>query len=84
MVFDGDLSWVRYTKPFDVYKQERVKNVNKLIIDELAEKEGGTQVSTTEPHQGGILPVTDVGGKQDITDQSRQFVSRFQSFDHML
>ena len=84
LVFDGDLSWVSFTKPFDVYKQERVKEVDKLIIDESAEKEGGKQVSTDEPHQGGTLPAADVGGKQDITDQSRQFASRFQSFDHML
>lgn len=61
-----------------------MKEVDKLIIDELAEKEGGKQVGTDEPHQGGTLPAADVGGKQDITDQSRQFASRFQSFDHML
>ena len=81
---EGDLSWIRFTKPFDVYKQEQVKDSSKLIMNELAEKEAGREVSTDEPHQGGTLPAADVGGKQDITDRERQFASRFKSFDHML
>lgn len=84
LILEGDLSWIQFKKPFAVYKQEREKEVDKLIIDEAAEKVGGKQVSTDEPHQGGTLPAADVGGKEDITDQSRQFASRFQSFDHML
>jgi hypothetical protein len=81
MILEGDLSWIQFAKSFAVYKQEREKEVDKLIIDEA---EGGKQVSTDEPHQRGTLPAADVGGKEDITDQSRQFASRFQSFDHML
>ena len=84
LALEGDLSWIRFTKPFDVYKQEQVKGSSKLIMNELAEKEAGREVSTDEPHQGGTLPAADVGGKQDITDRERLFASRFKSFDHML
>ena len=84
LVLEDDLSWIRFTKPFSVYKQERVKDSSKLIMSELAEKEAGRKASTGEPHQGGNLPAADVGGKQDITNRERQFASRFKSFDHML
>ncbi len=84
LVLDGDLSWISFTKPFDVYKQELMQDSSKLIMDKLTEKEAGREVSTDEPHQGGTLPAADVGGKQDITDRERQFASRFKSFDHML
>lgn len=84
LVLEGDLSWVSFTKPFDVYKQERVKDSSKLIVDELSDKDAGRGVSTDEPHQGGTLPAADLGGKQDVTDRERQFATRFKSFDHML
>ncbi|MCR4534549.1 Tn7-like element transposition protein TnsE [Shewanella xiamenensis] len=83
-VLEGDLSWSSFTKPCDVYKQEKVKDGHKLIMDELADKETGREVSTDEPYQGGALPAADVGGKQDITDREIQFASRFKSFDRML
>ncbi|WP_261730766.1 Tn7-like element transposition protein TnsE [Shewanella xiamenensis] len=84
LVLEDDLSWSSFTKPCDVYKQEKLKDGHKLIMDELADKETGREVCTDEPHQGGTLPAADVGGKQDITDRERQFASRFKSFDHML
>jgi len=84
LVLEDDLSWVRFKNICDVYKQERVQDTNKLIIDEFAEKQASREVSTDEPYQGGTLPSADVGGKQDVTDRERQFASRFQSFDHML
>ena len=84
LVLEDDLSWIRFKKTCEVYKQERVKDTNKLIIDEFAEKQAGREVSTDEPYQGGTLPSADVGGKQDVTDRERQFASRFQSFDQML
>ncbi|MGL5668387.1 MAG: Tn7-like element transposition protein TnsE [Shewanella sp.] len=84
LVLEDDLSWIRFKKTCEVYKQERVKDTNKLIIDKFAEKKAGREVSTDEPYQGGTLSSADVGGKQDVTDREMQFVSRFQSFDHML
>lgn len=84
LLLEGDSSWIRFTKPFKVYKQERVKKSNRLIIDELGDKEAGRQVSTDEPHQGGELPAADVGGKHDVTDRNCQFASRFHSFNLML
>ncbi len=84
LVLEGEPSWISFSKPFDVYKQEQVKDSSKLIIDERSNNEAGKDVSTGEPHQGGNLPSADVGGKQDITNQERQFTSRFKSFDHML
>jgi hypothetical protein len=84
MILEGDLTWCRFTKPCKVYKQEEVKERQKLIMDELAEKEAGRSVSTDEPQQGGSLPAADVGGKEDVTDRDRQFASRFKSFDRML
>jgi hypothetical protein len=38
LALEGDLSWIRFTKPFDVYKQEQVKGSSKLIMNELAER----------------------------------------------
>jgi hypothetical protein len=84
LILEGDLSWTSFTKPFDVYKQETVKDSSKFMLDELSDGEAGREVSTDEPWQGGTLPAADVGGKQDITDRERQFASRFKSFDHML
>jgi len=84
LILEGDLSWISFSKPFDVYKQEQVKDSSKLIIDERSDNEAGKDVSTGEPHKGGNLPAADVGGKQDITNQERLFASRFKSFDHML
>ena len=84
LILEGDLTWCRFTKPCRVYKQEEVKERRNQILDELAEKEAGRDVSTGEPYQGGTLPSADVGGKEDITDRERQFASRFKSFDHLL
>ncbi|GIA21354.1 transposase [Vibrio cholerae] len=84
LILEGDLSWGSFTKPFDVYKQEKVKDSSKFMMDELSDREAGREVSTDEPWQGGTLPAADVGGKQDITDLERQFASRFKSFDHLL
>ncbi len=84
LMLEGDLTWRRFTKPCKVYKQEEVKERPNLILDERAEKEGGRDVSTGEPHQGGTLPAADVGGNEDVTDRERQFASRFKSFDHLL
>jgi TnsE C-terminal domain len=84
LVLDDDSSWIRFSKPFMVYKKERVKNSKKPLADGETETIDGNIVSTDEPHLGGSLPSASIGGKLDATDQSSQFVSRFQCFDHML
>lgn len=84
LAIEGDVSFVRFTNPTNVVKQERIVESNKLLGDDIAEREGVKQVSTDEPNQVGTLPAADVGGKQDISDRNRYYASRFVSFNHML
>lgn len=81
---DSHEGWIKFSKPFEVYRNTRVSEVRSLVQGQVLEKNSSKVVSTAESHQGGVLPVADLGGSDDDASREKEFASRFTSFDHMV
>jgi len=81
---DGHEGWIKFSKPFEVYRNTRVSEVKSLVQVQKNEKNACKVVSTAEPHHGGVLPAADLGTSDDDTSREKEFASRFTSFDHMI
>lgn len=81
---EGDL-FVKFKKSFSTAKSTAPRRAHRPNNDNDDIQEVSQAVSTDEPGEGGDIPAADIGGGRDEnSDKTQQYASRFKAFDLMV